>query len=393
MSDAMGVDVAPAGTLHRLASLWGCDVTSAEMAQQLDQHDKLASFRRPVAVMNGLTVNLHLLLTAFYHPTPLRHKILIEDRAFPSDKYAVRSQVRRHGYDPDNSVLLLKRRPGEDIFRMEDVLRTIRENASSIAVIMIGGVHYMTGQKFDMEAITKVGHEAGCVVGFDLAHAVGNVKLELHNWNVDFACWCTYKYLNSGPGCIAGAFVNNRHILSHLPLLHGWWGNKPETRFHMQDTIDHALGVNSLKLCNPPQMLVAMNRASLDIFDQVSMDQLVQKQRLLTGYLELLISLQLPEAEQITPADPAQRGCQLSFRFSNAHNIHAEMKRRGVECDIRHGEAGSPNVMRLAPVPLYNSFTDVFRLVTILRQAFHRTNSSASECTDSGSEISEDLGL
>lgn len=340
-----------------------------------------------VAVMNGLTVNLHLLLTAFYHPTPLRHKILMEEKAFPSDKYAVGSQIRRHGYDPANSVVLLRRRPGEDIFRPEDVLQTIRDHGSSIAVIMIGGVHYMTGQKFDMEAITKAGHQAGCVVGFDLAHGVGNVKLELHKWNVDFACWCTYKYMNSGPGCIAGAFVNNRHILSHLPLLQGWWGNKPETRFHMRDHIDASVGVNSLKLCNPPQMLVAMNRASLDTFDQVTMDQLTEKQYLLTGYLEMLVALRLPEATQITPRDPAQRGCQLSFRFPNVHGIHSGLRRRGVECDIRSGGGSEPSIMRLAPVPLYNSFSDVFRLVAILREVLDHQDSS--DISDSDSDVGE----
>ncbi|XP_037094544.1 kynureninase-like, partial [Pollicipes pollicipes] len=390
----------PTTTLSCLATMWQCEVTSEQMAANLDKHDSLAAFRsqfeipkmktkpgvdlsavnpeddiiymngnslglKPkktdeycskmlqqwgewghqthfmgvlpaakcdlevngsharlvgahpdeVAVMNGLTVNLHLLLIAFYHPTPLRHKVLIEEKAFPSDKYAVGSQVRRRGYDPSNSVIQLRRRPGEDVFRTEDVLDLIARHGHEIAVILIGGVHYFTGQKFDMEAITKAGHAAGCVVGFDLAHAIGNVKLELHKWNVDFACWCTYKYLNSGPGCIAGAFVHNQHMLSHLPLLHGWWGNKAETRFHMRDSIDASVGVNSLKLCNPPQMLVAMNRASMDIFDQVSMDQLLEKQTLLTGYLELLAARRLPEACQMTPRDPHQRGCQLSFRF------------------------------------------------------------------------------
>lgn len=461
----------PTATLHHLAALWNCDVTSQTMAARLDSHDKLASFRsqfqlptmktkpgvdldavdpeddiiymngnslglKPkkthwysekilnqwgdwghethfqgllpaarcdldvvesharlvgaqrdeVAVMNGLTVNLHLLLTAFYHPTPLRHKVLIEEKAFPSDKYAVASQVRRHGYDPATSVVELRRRAGEDVFRTEDVLETIRKHGASVAVIMLGGVHYFTGQKFDMAAITKAGHEAGCVVGFDLAHAVGNVKLQLHQWDVDFACWCTYKYLNSGPGCIAGAFVNNRHVLSHLPLLHGWWGNRPETRFHMKDDIDASVGVNSLKLCNPPQMLVAMNRASMDIFDQVTMDQLIEKQRLLTGLLELLVALRLPEATQMTPADPEQRGCQLSFRFPDVHGIHGEIRRRGVECDLRC-DAGLPSIMRIAPVPLYNTFSDVHKLVTIIREALDHLDSSScgDGVRDSGS--------
>jgi len=346
-----------------------CDLHVVESQGRL-----VGACKDEVAVMNGLTVNLHLLLTAFYHPTPLRNKVLIEEKAFPSDKYAVGSQVRRHGYDPAKSVLEIRRRPGEDVFRLEDVLEMISTRGHEIAVIMIGGVHYFTGQLFDMAAITAAGHKAGCVVGFDLAHAVGNVKLELHNWNVDFACWCTYKYLNSGPGCIAGAFVHNQHILSHLPLLQGWWGNKPETRFHMRDVIDAEVGVNSMKLCNPPQMLVAMNRASMDTFDQVSMDQLVEKQRLLTGYLELLVGLRLPEASQMTPRDPTQRGCQLSFRFPDVHGIHSELKRRGVECDLRCHE-GLPSIMRLAPVPLYNTFRDVYRLVTIIRDALDHLDS------------------
>lgn len=326
-----------------------------------------------VVLMNGLTVNLHLLLVSFYKPTNTRYKILIEGHAFPSDRYAMASQAELRGYNPKDVVVELIPRSGEQTLRTEDILKVIKEQGPSIAVVCLSGVQYYTGQKFDMGRITKEAQEQGCLVGWDLAHAVGNVRLHLDDWGVDFACWCSYKYMNSGPGAIAGAYVNKRHNDRLAPHLEGWWSNKDTTRFEMRETCDSAPGVDSFRLCNPPPILVSIVLASLEIFDEAGMDRLLEKQYLLTGYLELLIKshfsscqMRMPSATIITPEDTEARGCQLSLIFSfPLEQVHQELKKRGVLNDIRR-----PNVMRVAPVPLYNSFHDVYLFIRTLSEVF-----------------------
>ncbi|XP_076871823.1 kynureninase [Brachyhypopomus gauderio] len=327
-----------------------------------------------VALMNGLTVNLHLLMLAFYKPTAKRHKVLLENQAFPSDHYAVESQIQLKGFDPSRSMLLLKPRQGEDTLRTEDILSTIEREGDSIAVVMLSGVQYYTGQLFDMEAITRAGHAQGCYVAFDLAHAVGNAELRLHDWGVDFACWCTYKYLNSGAGGLAGAYVHDKHRDTVKPALLGWWGHNLKTRFQMTNVMDLQPGVKGYRLSNQPILLVCPLQASLEIFSKTTMRDLRRKSVLLTGYLEYLLlhyysqnrsDPTRPVVRIITPRDPAQRGCQLSLSFSTpVRAVFKELEKRGVACDMRE-----PDVLRVAPVPLYNSFTDVHRFVAVLGSA------------------------
>ena len=253
---------------------------------------------KEVTIMNGLTVNLHLMMLAFYQPKGMRTKILIEDHAFPSDRYAVRSLLKVKGISED-AFLSVKPRSGEDTIRTEDILKLINDNSDSLAMVMLSGVQYYTGQLFDIATITKAGHEAGAVVGWDLAHAVGNVKLELTRWGVDFAVWCTYKYLNSGAGGIAGAFVHSKHH-GQLPAhLEGWWSNAQDTRFEMRDRIDPATGAEAFRLCNPPPWLAALNLASLEIFEEVGMQSILDKQFTLTGYLEHLLLKRYKHAETL----------------------------------------------------------------------------------------------
>ncbi|KAK0132704.1 Kynureninase [Merluccius polli] len=353
--------------------------------------------------MNGLTVNLHLLLLSFYKPTATRHKILMEDNAFPSDHYAVESQIRLRGHDPKDSMLCLSPRPGEEMLRTEDILEVIEQQDDCIAVVMFSGVQYYTGQLFNMEAITRAGHKKGCYVGFDCAHAAGNVELKLHDWGVDFACWCSYKYVNSGAGGLAGAFIHEKHAdvmvvaqlvftcllgefrldtmisndqnnlfhVIHSSRLLGWWGHDLKTRFQMDHVMDLQPGVNGYRLSNQPVLLVCPLQASLEIFNMTSMQALRRKSILLTGYLEYLIQHYYtwdpsrpdkPHVTILTPSDPQQRGCQLSLSFSvPVGRVFQELERRGVVCDMRQ-----PSVLRVAPVPLYNSFSDVHRFVELL---------------------------
>ena len=296
-----------------------------------------------VTIMNGLTVNLHLLMLAFYQPRGGRNKILIEDHAFPSDRYAVRSLLRLKGQDED-CLLLVKPRPGEDTIRTEDILATIASHRSSLALVMLSGVQYRTGQMFQMEAVTRAGQEAGARVGWDLAHAVGNVQLNLSDWGVDFAVWCSYKYLNSGAGGIGGAFVHRRHHDCLPPHLEGWWSNAQDSRFEMRERLDPARGAEAFRLCNPPPWLAAINLASLEMFQEAGgMAPLLRKQLTLTGYLEHLLLTRPPLSGQlrvITPSDPQQRGCQLSLVFSrDLETVHRYIEARGVVCDVRYHSA------------------------------------------------------
>ncbi|XP_041637835.1 kynureninase [Cheilinus undulatus] len=333
-----------------------------------------------VALMNGLTVNLHLLLLSFYKPTAARHKILLEDKAFPSDHYAVESQIRLRGFDPETSMLLLSPRPGEETLRTEDILDKIEKEGDSIAVVMFSGVQYYTGQLFNMAAITEAGHKKGCFVGFDCAHAAGNAELKLHDWGVDFACWCSYKYINSGAGGLAGAFIHEKHTDSIKPALTGWWGHDLKTRFQMSNVMDLQPGISGFRLSNMPILLVCPLQASLEVFSMTSMKDLRKKSLLLTGYLEFLIrhyytedpaQPQKPHVRIITPSDPEQRGCQLSLCFSiHIRKVFEELERRGVACDMRE-----PSVLRVSPAPLYNSFTDVHRFVKTLGDALAASSS------------------
>ena len=312
-----------------------------------------------VVVMNSLTVNLHLMMVSFYRPTAARHKILIERGSFPSDQYAVKSQIRFHGFDPATSLIELTARPGESCLRAEDIESLIGREGHSIALILLGGVNYVTGQAFDMAAITRCGHARGCAVGFDLAHAAGNLVLKLHDWGPDFAAWCSYKYLNGGPGCIAGCFVHERHARSpDLPRLAGWWGHDEQSRFEMGENFQPMPGAEGWQLSNPPILSLAALRASLDIFHEAGMERLRAKSVSLTSYLEFLLKQDASRKfSVITPSGSGQRGSQLSIQiFQNGKSLCARLASEGVLGDWRE-----PDIFRVAPVSLYNSYQDVFR--------------------------------
>jgi kynureninase len=316
-----------------------------------------------VVMMNSLTANLHLLMVSFYRPTRERYRIVVEDSLFPSDSYATASQARFHGLDPADAVVRLKPREGEHTLRTEDIIARLRQLGPSVALVMLGGVNYLTGQFFDIPAITRAGHDIGAVAGWDLAHAAGNVPLRLHDWNVDFAAWCSYKYLNAGPGAVAGAFIHERHARSFdLPRFAGWWGNDPSTRFAMRPDFVPREGADGWQLSNPPILSMAPLKASLEIFDRVGMDGLREKSLQLTGYLEYLLERMGDRVRIITPRDPAQRGCHLSLSFrGDGREVLEGLKREGVVCDYRE-----PNILRVAPAPLYNTFQDVWRFARVL---------------------------
>ncbi|MDP7120983.1 MAG: kynureninase [Candidatus Marinimicrobia bacterium] len=319
-----------------------------------------------VVTMNSLTVNLHLLMVSFYRPTQERYKIMMEAKAFPSDQYAVASQLKFHGYQPEEGIVEIEPREGETTIRTEDILKTIEKEGKSIALILIGGINYYSGQLFDMKEITRAGHVQGCVVGFDLAHAIGNVPLKLHDWDVDFAAWCNYKYINAGPGSVASVFVHNRHGENEdLPRFAGWWGHNKETRFEMPSKFDPIPGAEGWQISNLNILSAAPLLPSLDLFQEVGMDALREKSVILTGYLEYLLDQLDSEAFTIiTPSDPEQRGCQLSIRFtSSGKTIHERLTGKNVMCDYRE-----PGVIRVAPAPFYNSFDDVYRFVEILKE-------------------------
>ncbi|GAA2295881.1 kynureninase [Actinomadura luteofluorescens] len=314
-----------------------------------------------VVAMNSLTVNLHLMMASFYRPAGTRTRIVIEDAAFPSDSYAVASQAVHHGLDPAGTVVRLGPRDGEDVLRTEDVLAYLDREGGTVALVLLGGVNYLTGQLMDMAAITKAGRAAGAVVGWDLAHAAGNVPLRLHDWDVDFAAWCTYKYLNGGPGAVAGCFVHERHVRdASVPKLAGWWGTDPAVRFRMDPDIAPPASADAWQLSNPPIMALAPVLASLEIFDRVGMDALRARSERLTGYLA--DRLAGTGAEVVTPSDPAARGAQLSVRVPDAGGLVRRLaEAHGVVADARE-----PDVVRFAPVPLYCTFHDCHRAAAAL---------------------------
>ncbi|RME97434.1 MAG: kynureninase [Bacteroidetes bacterium] len=317
-----------------------------------------------VVVMNTLTVNLHLMMVSFYRPTPDRYKILIEYDAFPSDKYAMASQLKFHGYDPSGGLIELHAREGEACLRMDDLEQVIAEQGDEIALIMLGNPNYYSGQFFDMQQIAAWGHAKGCLVGFDCAHGAGNRPLNLHDSGADFAVWCSYKYLNSGPGSLAGCFVHERHAhRKDLARFAGWWGHNKETRFRMRDDFDPIPGAEGWQLSNPPILSMAAVKASLEVFAEAGIERLRAKSIRLTGYLEYLLQ-QLPtdRIRIITPTDPAQRGCQLSIQVQDANKqLYEQISSAGVIADWRE-----PDVIRVAPTPLYNTFEEVYRFRDIL---------------------------
>jgi kynureninase len=331
-----------------------------------------------IVVMNSLTVNLHLMMVSFYRPTKQRYKIICEQSPFPSDQYALASQVSFHGFDPKEAVIELKSAADDGYISTEKILRAIEENKNELALVMIGGVNYYTGQLFDMKQITEAAHKAGAIAGFDLAHAAGNVMLQLHAWNVDFAVWCSYKYLNAGPGSVGGTFIHKKNANDiSLPRFAGWWGNNPSTRFTIPKEFVPVKSADAWQVSNAPVFSMAVLRSSLEIFTQAGMDSLVKKSRELTAYLEFIIneinSRCTPDSYRdhdaqlkiITPNDYNERGCQLSLIVKErGKKVHDYLVKNGVIADWRE-----PDVIRVAPVPLYNSFEDVFRLGEVLQSA------------------------
>jgi len=316
-----------------------------------------------IVVMNQLTVNLHLLMTTFYRPVTSRYKIICESKAFPSDQYAMASQVRMHGYDPQATIIEVSPPEGSHIIATEDIINAIQLHGDSVALVLFSGVNYYNGQVFCMQSIAKAAHDAGAYCGFDLAHAAGNVQLKMHDWNADFACWCSYKYLNSGPGGGAGIFIHERHIInSDLIRLAGWWGHDKASRFKMQKDFIPIPTAEGWQLSNAPVLSMAAHKASLDIFEEAGMEMLIEKSRLLSNYLwyvleEINRQSEVKLMEIITPVPEAERGCQVSMlMLRNGKETFEALKKHGVLADWRE-----PNVIRVAPVPLYNTFEDVLR--------------------------------
>ncbi len=338
-----------------------------------DYHERLAAplakivgaKAEEVSVMNTLTVNLHLLLVSFYRPTKKRFKILCEEKAFPSDQYMLQSQVRFHGLDPSEVIVEVVKRPGEHFWRTEDVISKIEEIGDELALVLIGGVNYYNGQVFDMQEITASGRAAGAFVGWDLAHAAGNVELQLHDWDVDFASWCSYKYMNSGPGNASGIYVNERYLnTKDIPRFEGWWGTKKETRFLMKPEFEPMENADAWQLSNAPILSVAPYLASLQYFEEVGMPKLLEKQKLLTSYLEFILHEVDKEVDSsFEIITPKERGCQLSvFLHGEGKSLFDYLMKHGVITDWRE-----PNVIRLAPAPFYCSFEDMFRFGEILK--------------------------
>jgi kynureninase len=321
-----------------------------------------------VVVMNQLTVNLHLLMVSFYRPTKERYKIICEAKAFPSDQYAFETQAKYHGFDPADAVIEAHPRAGEHTLRTEDIISLIHQHGETVAVVLFGGVNYYTGQLFDIQAITEAAHAVGAYAGFDLAHAAGNAELHLHDWNADFACWCSYKYLNSGPGGVAGAYINEKHTTNKdLPRFAGWWGYTKNTRFKMEKGFEPIPTAEGWQLSNAPILSMAAHKASLDIFEEAGIDQLHMKRRSLSGFLLYILNdINRGQDEKlmeiITPAEETWHGCQVSMlMLKKGREVFDALTKQGVIADWRE-----PNVIRAAPVPLYNSFEDVWHFGNIV---------------------------
>ena len=341
-----------------------------------DYHERFASplskivgaLPSEVTVMNTLTVNLHLLMVSFYRPKAKRYKILCEAKAFPSDQYMIQSQVQFHGYQPNDAIVEIQRRDGEHNIRLEDVLSKIEEVGEELALVLIGGVNYYTGQVFDMKTITEAGHKAGAYVGWDLAHAAGNIKLDLHDWDIDFAAWCSYKYMNSGPGNASGCFIHEKHHSNkELNRFAGWWGHNKERRFKMEPTFDPVQGADGWQISNLPILSLAPYLASVEMFDEIGMDALIEKRNLITAYLEFILHEISKEVngrfEIITPKNQEERACQLSvYLHGEGRSLFEYLMKNGVITDWRE-----PNVIRLAPVPFYCSFEDMYEFGQILK--------------------------
>ena len=329
-----------------------------------------------VTVMNTLTVNLHLLMVSFYRPTKTRYKIICEEKAFPSDQYMFQTQVNFHGYKADDAIVEIKRREGEHNIRLEDIIAKINEVGDELALVLIGGVNYYTGQVFDMKAIAEAGHKIGAMVGFDLAHAAGNIKLELHDWNIDFAAWCSYKYMNSGPGNASGCFVHEKHHANKdLSRFGGWWGHNKERRFIMEPEYNPIVGADGWQISNLPILSLAPYLASVEMFDEVGMEKLIRKRNQLTAYLEFILheidkEIDGAEFEIITSANQEERACQLSvFLHGQGRSLFDYLMKNGVITDWRE-----PNVIRLAPAPFYCSYEDMYDFGQILKQGILTVN-------------------
>ena len=317
-----------------------------------------------VVVMNTLTTNLHLLMVSFYQPSKTKYKIIIESDAFPSDRYAVQSQLSFHGFDPEEALIEWKPKEGKELLELEDLKSILDSQGDEVALLLIGGVNYYTGQYLDIKKIAELGHAKKCMVGIDLAHGAGNIQPNLHDSSIDFAAWCTYKYLNSGPGSLSGLFVHEKHAQrKDLPRFAGWWNHNKETRFNMRQPFDVMEGAEGWQLSNPPILSMAAIKASLDIFEKVGMDALVKKSKKLTGFFEYLVNeIASDTIKIITPTNPNERGCQLSLQVKNTDkNLHKKLTENNIITDWRE-----PDVIRCAPVPMYTSFEDVYHMVTIL---------------------------
>ncbi len=330
----------------------------------------VGSMPEEVVVMNQLTVNLHLLMVSFYRPTQQRYKIICEAKAFPSDQYAMESQVMMAGFNPEEAIIEVNPREGEHTIRTEDILKVIDENNDSVALVLFGGVNYYTGQVFDMKSITAAAHEVGAYAGFDLAHAIGNVPLHLHDWDVDFACWCSYKYLNSGPGGVAGVFINYKHASNPtFPRFAGWWGYTKKSRFNMEKGFEAIPTAEGWQMSNAPILSMAAHKASLDLFEEADMENLLDKMKLLSGFLHFVlhdINNKQPEKiiEIITPDSEEERGCQVSiFMLKKGKEVFKELTAQGVIADWRE-----PNVIRVAPVPMYNSYEEVWKFGNLIER-------------------------
>jgi kynureninase len=336
----------------------------------------VGAFPAEIVVMNQLTVNLHLMLVSFYQPNGRRNKILCEAKAFPSDQYVLHTHLKQRGFDPGDVIIEVQLGKGEVLISHEDILSAIEQHKDELALVLFGGVNYYTGQVFDMEAITKAAKVAGAKVGFDLAHAAGNIPLQLHNWDVDFACWCSYKYLNSGPGAVGGCFIHEKyHSDNSLNRFAGWWGNKKETQFLMQKNFEPELSAEGWQLSTPSPILFAAHKASLDIFNEAGVNKVFENNKELNSYLwfvldEIRKELNEDELKILTPSNEQERGCQVSLAVKNGKKVFEDLSQNGVFTDWRE-----PDVIRIAPVGLYNTFAEVWQFGQILKSAINKYSS------------------